>query len=195
MRVGFDLNWNFVWMKPNFFELESVVRLASEVGIKRVRTLRLMLNGRARENRTLLELPTELEAQCESIIGSIAERFPEVWLASSKPLEFRLGMDNHKDVASCSAAEGQLVVQADGKVLPCIGMKDMPQLELGNVRTETIEGIFLRSRGMNFPRVSQEYHECPAILFQKRPKIIQLTIGGISNATKEGSLALAQQSS
>ncbi len=176
VRVGFDLSWNFVWMKSNFSELESVVRLASEVGIKRVRILRLMLNGRARENRAVLELPAELEMQCESIIGSLTARFPEVWLASSKPLAFRLNMNKHSDVASCSAGEGQLVVQADGKVLPCIGMKDMPQFEVGNVRTETIQELFLRTRGMNFSQISQELHECPAILFQKRPELIQLTL-------------------
>jgi len=176
VRVRFDLNWNFVWMKPNFSELESVIRLASEVGIKRVRILRLMLNGRARENRSVLELPAEWEMQCESIIGSLIVRFPEVWLASSKPLAFRLNMNRHNDVASCSAGQGQLVVQADGKVLPCVGMKDMPQFEVGNVRTETIRELFLRTRGVNFPQASQELYECPAIFFQKRPELIQLTL-------------------
>lgn len=174
VRVGFDLNWNFVWMKPNFSELESIVRLASEVGIKRVRILRLMLNGRARENRALLELPPELEVQCEPIIRSLTVRFPGIWLAPSKPLAFRLNMNKPSDVASCSAGESQLVVQADGKVLPCVGMKDMPQFEIGDVRTETIEDVFSRARGMNFPQTSQEFHECPAILFRKRPELIQL---------------------
>jgi hypothetical protein len=34
----------------------------------------------------------------------------------------------------------------------------------------------LRTRGMNLPRLSQEFYECPAILFQKRPELIQLTL-------------------
>ena len=177
VRVGFDLNWNFVWMKCNFFELEPVVRLASEIGIKRVRILRLMLNGRARENRFALELPAQLEIQCASIIGLLAVRFPKVLLAYSKPLAFRLNTNERSHVASCSAGEGQLVVQADGRVLPCIGMKDMRQFEVGNVRSGTIEELFLRARGVNFPKVSQEFQECPAILFQQKPELIQLTLG------------------
>ena len=177
VRVGFDLNWNFVWMKPNFSELEGVIRLGVEVGIRRVRILRLMLNGRARENRGALELPDEWEMRCGSIIKSLAVRFPEVLLAHSKPLAFRLERNNHDDETSCSAGKGQLVVQADGRVFPCIGMKDMPQFEIGNVRTETIEEVFSRARGMNFPQTSQEFHECPAILFQKRPELIQLVPG------------------
>lgn len=174
VRVGFDLNWNFVWMKPNFFELELVVMLASEIGIKRVRVLRLMLNGRARDNRFALELPAEYETQCESILDSLSLRFPDVWLAPSKPLAFRLDKNKY-DMASCSAGEAQLVVQSDGKVLPCIGMKDMPQFRVGDVRTESIEELFLRAREMKFAGVSEEFFECPAILFQKRPELIQLT--------------------
>jgi MoaA/NifB/PqqE/SkfB family radical SAM enzyme len=177
VQVGFDLNWNFFWMKPNFWELEPVIALASKIGIKGVRILRLMLNGRARENRDMLELPVELESQCEPILNFLTSRYPGVFIAHSKPLAFQLGRSNRDHVASCSAGKGQLIVQADGRVLPCIGMKDTPQLEIGNVRTETIEDIFSHARGMNFPEMSQEYRECPAILFQKAPELIQLTPG------------------
>jgi PqqA peptide cyclase len=177
VRVGFDLNWNFVWMKTNFSELEGVVGLASEVGIRRVRILRLMLNGRARENRAALELPEEWEMRCAWIIKSLTVRFPEVSLPYSKPLAFRLARDNHNDMASCSAGEGQLVVQADGSVLPCIGMKGMPQFQVGNVRTESVEGLLSRTRGMDFPQMSRELHECPAILFQKMAEPHQLAPG------------------
>ena len=179
VRIGFDLNWNFVWMRPNFHELESVVRLASEVGIKRVRILRLMLNGRARENRSALELPIQLEIQCQSIIAFLADQFPKVQLAFSKPLAFRLHRDERSDVAYCGAGQGQLVVQANGRVLPCVGMKDMPEFEVGNVRTESIPELLARSNRMNFPQVSQEFFECPAILSRTRPEIIQLTLGRI----------------
>jgi MoaA/NifB/PqqE/SkfB family radical SAM enzyme len=89
VRVGFDLNWNFVWMKPNFHALKSVVALASAIGIRRVRILRLMLNGRARDNREALEIPVKLERRCESILLDVRERFPGVLLAHSKPLEFQ----------------------------------------------------------------------------------------------------------
>jgi len=179
VRVGFDLNWNFVWMKPNFSELESVVSLARTMGIKRVRILRLMLNGRARDNRALLELSAEWEGQCDSIVQSLSLRYPEVLIASSKPLAYRLSENNRSAVASCSAGDAQLVVQADGEVLPCIGLKDMPQFRIGNVRSESLEEMYLRSRGPTFARTSQEFHECPAILFQKRPELIQLTMGRI----------------
>jgi pyrroloquinoline quinone biosynthesis protein E len=176
VRVGFDLNWNFVWMKPNFYQLESVVRLASEVGIKRVRILRLMLNGRARENRDALALPIELEMQCESIIGPLTVRFPKVHLTFSKPLAFRLHRDNQNCSASCGTGDGQLVVQADGTVLPCIGMKGIPEFEIGNVRTDTIREILARTSRFDLPQKSREFSECPAILFQQRPELTQLIL-------------------
>jgi MoaA/NifB/PqqE/SkfB family radical SAM enzyme len=177
VRVGFDLNWNFVWMKPNFLELEGVVALARAIGIKRVRILRLMLNGRARDHHAELSLRPEWEEQCNSIIESLAVRFPEVWIATSKPLDYQLKKNNNDVTPACSAGESQLVVQADGEVLPCIGLKDMPQFRIGNIRSEPLEQLFLRSRQGNFVRTSQEFSECPAILFQKRPELIQLTIG------------------
>jgi len=176
VRIGFDLNWNFVWMKPNFFELESVVRLASEIGIKRVRILRLMLNGRARDNRRALELPVELEMQCEPIIADLDLRFSNVRIAFSKPMAFLLNRSTHSENMSCSAGQGQLVVQADGKVLPCIGMKDMAEFEVGNVRKENVRDIFARTRAADFPQASREFFECPAILFQGRPEFTQLTL-------------------
>jgi MoaA/NifB/PqqE/SkfB family radical SAM enzyme len=176
VRVGFDLNWNFVWMRPNFSDLEAVMALAAEVGIKRVRVLRLMLNGRARDHQSTLELPAEMASLCQQIIGRLSRKFPSVRLASSKPLTFQLSRSAHGDSTCCSAGGGQLVVQADGVVLPCIGLKDSPSLQIGDVRKESLQQIFLRSRDMHYDRVSNEFHECPAILYQQQPNLIQLSL-------------------
>jgi MoaA/NifB/PqqE/SkfB family radical SAM enzyme len=175
IHVGFDLNWNFVWMRPNFTELEPVMALASQIGIKRVRVLRLMVNGRARTNRATLEIPPELQTFCRPIMESLAARFPKVWLASSKPLDFQLVKGND-GVPECTAGDAQLVVQADGRVLPCIGMKDTPEFELGNVRSDSVLDLFVRARSMRLPQVSSDFRECPAILFQKKPELIQITL-------------------
>lgn len=175
-RVGFDLNWNFVWMKPNFTDIEPVLELAAEIGIRRVRILRLMLNGRARDNQVALELTREMAASCKGIIASLSHKFPEVHLAQSKPLDFQLAAGGHDGSATCSAGGAQLVVQSDGAVFPCIGFKDTPSLRIGDVRREKVRDIFLRSRGMPFGAISSEFQECPAILFQKQPNLIQLSI-------------------
>jgi MoaA/NifB/PqqE/SkfB family radical SAM enzyme len=175
VRVGFDLNWNFVWMKANFGALESVVALAWAIGIKRVRVLRLMLNGRARDNRAALQIPVEWERRCESILLDVGERFPGVLLAHSKPLEFQLAKDSRDRRASCSAGRGQLVVEANGTVLPCVGMKGMREFTIGNVRTATLAEMFSRSRRMYFDQISRDFQECPAILYQLTPQLVQLT--------------------
>jgi len=176
VRVGFDLNWNFVWMKPNFHDLESVVGLAAQVGIGRVRVLRLMLNGRARDNQSSLELTAQMADLCQQILDELSQRFRSVRLSCSKPLEFRLGSGAHGDPPVCSAGGAQLVVQADGVVLPCIGLKDTLSLRIGDVREEGLRQILLRSRRMQFDRVSNEFHECPAILYQQQPNLIQLSL-------------------
>jgi len=176
VRVGFDLNWNFVWMKPNFGDLESVMALAAQIGIRQVRVLRLMLNGRARDHQSALDLPPRMANLCESTMGRLSQKFPNVRLASSKPLAFQLSRGVHHDSLSCSAGGAQLVIQADGTVLPCIGLKDSPSLLIGDVRKESLRQIFLRSRGMHFDGVSKEFHECPAVLYQQQPNLIQLSL-------------------
>lgn len=177
VRVGFDLNWNFVWMKPNFHALESVMALAAQVGIKRVRVLRLMLNGRARDHQSTLELSSEMANLCRQIIGdSLSLKFPTVDLAHSKPLAFQLSRGVRDHTTSCSAGGAQLVVQADGVVLPCVGLKDTPSLRIGDVREEHLRQIFLRSRHMHFGRMANEFHECPAILYQQQPNLIQVSL-------------------
>jgi pyrroloquinoline quinone biosynthesis protein E len=175
-RVGFDLNWNFVWMKANFADLESVIALAAQMGIRRVRILRLMLNGRARDHQTALELTPEMAASCKQVIATLSHKFPDVHLACSKPLAFQLAGGVDDESARCSAGGAQLVVQSDGVVFPCIGFKDSPSLGIGDVRQESLNDIFVRSRGMPFESLSNEFHECPAILFQKQPNLIQLSI-------------------
>jgi pyrroloquinoline quinone biosynthesis protein E len=177
VRVGFDLNWNFVCMKPNFHDLESVMALAAQVGIKRVRVLRLMLNGRARDHQSTLKLTTEMANLCQHIMGGpLSQKFPSVDLAYSKPLAFHLSRGVHGDTTTCSAGGAQLVVQADGVVLPCVGLKDTPSLRIGDVRKEDLRQIFLRSRDMHFDRVASEFHECPAILYQQQPDLIQVSL-------------------
>jgi pyrroloquinoline quinone biosynthesis protein E len=175
-RIGFDLNWNFVWMKPNFDDLEPVLALASQIGIARVRVLRLMLNGRARDNQSSLELTPEMASRCKQIISDLTRKFAMVELAHSKPLAFQLADAFHHESDCCSAGGAQLVVQADGVVFPCIGFKDSPALQVGNVREHNLQDILLRSRSMPFRRVSDEFKECPAILFQKQPNLIQVSL-------------------
>ncbi|MGO9254896.1 MAG: SPASM domain-containing protein [Bryobacteraceae bacterium] len=150
--------------------------LAAEIGIRRVRVLRLMLNGRARDHQSSLELTPEMSASSKEIIANLSAKYPGVHLAHSKPLAFQLASGLWHESACCSAGGEQLVVQADGVVLPCIGFKDSPELRIGDVRQENVRQIFFRSRGMRFERLSSEFHECPAILFQKQPGLIQLSV-------------------
>jgi len=174
VKVGFDLSWNFVWMKPNFADLIPVVRLASEIGIKRVRVLRLMLNGRAKENRSFLELPPELEGRCHEVVQILEENDNGVELAYSKPLSFLLKKARMGTVEPCGAGCSQLVVQADGIVLPCVGMKGLPEMVIGNVREDNLVDILSRAGTLHTSKLSHELDECPAVLFQKGERLVQV---------------------
>jgi MoaA/NifB/PqqE/SkfB family radical SAM enzyme len=173
LRLGLELTWLFVWMKPNASEMASVLALASEVGVQTVRILRLMPNGRARLNRLALEPLDEMLRLAPRVLADLAQRFPNVQLAYSKPLTFQLRAER-QDTAYCSAGGRQLVIQADGLVLPCIGMKDRPSLCIGNVRTQSLREILMRSQSLGFGCLSQRFHECPAVLYQYQPTLIQL---------------------
>jgi radical SAM protein with 4Fe4S-binding SPASM domain len=166
VRAGFDLNWNFVWMKPNFYELPAVIRFASEIGVKRVRVLRLMLNGRAKENRSYLEVPQTLELQCDQILRTLETECPKVQLVFSKPLTFQLKDSRYRAAEPCGAGLGQLVIQADGSVVPCIGMKGAPQFQLGNVRQASLKDILSTGKNFGISALSQKLYRCPAVMLQ-----------------------------
>jgi radical SAM protein with 4Fe4S-binding SPASM domain len=68
------------------------------------------------------------------------------------------------------------VVQADGIVLPCIGMKDTPALQIGDVRRQSLRQVLSKSHGMKFGTISQQFHQCPAILYQQQPDLIQISL-------------------
>jgi radical SAM protein with 4Fe4S-binding SPASM domain len=166
VRAGFELNWNFVWMKPNFYELPAVVRLASEIGIKQVRVLRLMMNGRAKENRSLLEIPPILELECDQILRTTQTEYREVQLVFSKPLTFQLKNSRYRAAEPCGAARSQLVIEADGSVVPCIGMKGASEFQLGNVRQTSLRNILSTGRSFGISELSQRLHKCPAVMLQ-----------------------------
>jgi len=174
VEMELDLNWNFVWMRPNFFELGPVVRLASELGVKKVRVLRLMLNGRASENRDLLELPQDLVQQCDDFFLTAQSNFKNVELTCTKPLNFQLTKARNRAFEPCGACRNQIVVQADGVVIPCIGMKGIPEMELGNVRVDGLREIWSRSDASPISTLSQKLDECTAALYQNDRHLVQL---------------------
>jgi radical SAM protein with 4Fe4S-binding SPASM domain len=181
VEMGLDLSWNFVWMRPNFFELGPVVRLASEIGVRKVRVLRLMFNGRANENRTRLELPQVMLQQCDAFYQSAQSEFRNVELACSKPLNFQLTTARNRTLEPCGACRNQVVVQADGAVIPCIGMKGMPEMELGNVRQDSLKDVWSRAMASPISKLSQKLDECTAAMYQEDRKLVQLegNLGGI----------------
>lgn len=175
VEAGLQLSWNFVWMKLNFFELIPVVRLASELGIRRVRVLRLMLNGRAKENRALLEIPSEWIPQCDHLFRSAQVEALNVELTCSKPLNFQLTAARNRKLEACGACRNQIVVQSNGIAIPCIGMKDMPELELGSVRSDSLEEIWSRASVSPISQLSQKLDECTAALYGKDRDLVQIS--------------------
>ena len=174
VEAGLQLSWNFVWMKLNFFELIPVARLASDLGIRRVRVLRLMLNGRASENRELLEIPPEWVPQCDQLFRSAQDEVTNVEITCSKPLNFQLTTARDHKLESCGACRNQIVVQSNGVAIPCIGMKGMPEMELGSVRTDTLAEIWQRASASPISRLSQKLDECTAALYGRDRELVQI---------------------
>jgi len=174
VEMGLQLSWNFVWLKLNFLELIPVARLASDLGIRRVRVLRLMLNGRAKENRALLEIPPEWVPQCDHLFRSAQAQVTNVELTCSKPLNFQLTTARDHKLETCGACRNQIVVQSNGVAIPCIGMKDMPEMELGSVRVDTLAEIWSRATASPISRLSQKLDECTAALYGRDRELVQI---------------------
>jgi len=114
IKAGILCEMNYVPMRLNAHQLEHLVELASDLGIRRVSLLRFVPQGRGLVNRPELELSREAE---DTFVAELTH------IRQERKVELRTGSPfngiipgNH---VPCRAGSGKLVVQSDGNVLPC----------------------------------------------------------------------------
>lgn len=142
---GFKVEIHTVPMKVNFTEIPYVFNLAKELGIKQVSLLRLVPQGRLRENPQLI-MDKQDYLSFRKIINSIKDDKVNLRLGSPFSCLFT------DRVNSCSAGKNKLLIGPNGDVCPCEAFKTILKGRSSNIYDTDLGDIWLNDSVLNMIR-------------------------------------------
>ena len=166
VESGVETEVHFVPMKQNYKDFYNLLKECEEIGISRVKIIRLMPQGRALENWGKIHLP---ELEFKRFIEYAHEIESNVEIEIGTPTSAYLCLDG-----KCKAATSSCLIRPDGNVYPCPALKTDGILCAGNVRQKTLRDVwndgFYTTR--SFKKVAQPYCLAPWIA-PKSPDLIE----------------------
>lgn len=149
---GLVVETHVVPMQVNFKHLKSVFEMCYQLGVSKVSILRLVLQGRALENLSLVKLSDEDNWEVTKLIKTLNESYKG---------KVRIGLpysDSNCRIY-CKAASDKINVRYDGNVYPCEVFKDdLLNAKLGcepdNVWKDSFYDIYQNSPYLNVVRKS-----------------------------------------
>ena len=137
-------------MQVNFKHLKSIFEMCYQLGVSKVSILRLVLQGRALENLSLVKLTGEESREVTKLIKALKEAYKG---------KVRIGLpysDSNCRIY-CKAASDKINVRYDGNVYPCEVFKDdLLNAKLGykpdNVWKDRFYDIYQESSYLNVVR-------------------------------------------
>ena len=149
---GLVVETHVVPMQVNFKHLKSIFEMCYQLGVSKVSFLRLVLQGRALENLSLVKLTGEDSREVTKLIKALKEAYKG---------KVRIGLpysDSNCRIY-CKAASDKINVRYDGNVYPCEVFKDdLLNAKLGcepdNVWKDSFYDIYKSSPYLNVVRKS-----------------------------------------
>lgn len=147
---GLIVETHVVPMQVNFKHLKSIFEMCYQLGVSKVSILRLVLQGRALENLSLVKLTGENNREVTKLIKALKEAYKG---------KVRIGLpysDSNCRIY-CKAATDKINVRYDGNVYPCEVFKDdLLNAKLGcepdNVWKDSFYDIYQNSSYLNVVR-------------------------------------------
>ncbi len=151
---GLVVETHVVPMQVNFKHLKSIFEMCYQLGVSKVSILRLVLQGRALENLSLVKLTGEESREVTKLIKALKEAYKG---------KVRIGLP-YSDCNCriyCKAASDKINVRYDGNVYPCEVFKDdLLNAKLGcepdNVWKDSFYDLYQNSPYLNVVRKSIE---------------------------------------
>lgn len=149
---GLVVETHVVPMQVNFKHLKSIFEMCYQLGVSKVSILRLVLQGRALENLSLVKLTGEDSREVTKLIKALKEAYKG---------KVRIGLpysDSNCRIY-CKAASDKINVRYDGNVYPCEVFKDdLLNAKLGcepdNIWKDSFYNIYQNSPYLNVVRKS-----------------------------------------
>lgn len=152
LSSGLVVETHVVPMQVNFKHLKSIFEMCYQLGVSKVSILRLVMQGRALENLSLVKLSGENNREVTKLIKTLNEAYKG---------KVRIGLpysDSNCRIY-CKAASDKINVRYDGNVYPCEVFKDnLLNAKLGfepdNVWKDSFYDIYQNSPYLNVVRKS-----------------------------------------
>lgn len=147
---GLVVETHVVPMQVNFKHLKSIFDMCYQLGVSKVSILRLVLQGRALENLSLVKLTGEDSREVTKLIKTLKEAY-------KGKVRTGLPYSDSNCRIYCKAATNKINIRYDGNVYPCEVFKDdLLNKSLGcqpdNVLKDSFSNIYNKSAYLNSVR-------------------------------------------
>lgn len=158
VRSGIIAEGHFVPNKLNINQIEPTLEYCAELGVSKVSFLRLVLHGRAKENKDRLYLS-------EKELLDVEIKLEKIKKANKYNIRIGVPLSGETEEIHCEAANGKLNIRYDGNVYPCEVFKNNQVLPLanckpGNIYREPIDKIYYESEYLLKTRELINKHCC-----------------------------------
>ena len=117
VNLGFNVEAHTVPMASNYFQIPSIISQCKALGVSMISFLRLVNQGRAKENASLSLLTEEQMQEVKTVIYSEWQKHPD-------GIRIGIPLSNCSESINCLAGTVKLNIRYDGKVYPCEAFKD-----------------------------------------------------------------------
>ncbi len=158
VRLGFVVECHTVVMKINYHKIPQLFAFCEALGISRISFLRLVMQGRAIDNRQFTYLTDEEIKVAKKLIYEQAKYY-------SGTIRMGMPMSDCVEKVNCLAGTSKLDIRYDGNVYPCEAFKnDLPKNlsknQPENICEKSLKEIYCHSEYLNDIRCCLEkYHE------------------------------------
>ena len=140
---GILVEGHFVPMKLNKDQIEKTLVLCKDLGVSKVSFLRLVIHGRALDNKGKLLLSDDELKEIEETLIRISKE-------NTHPIRIGVPLLGETHESHCEAAKGKLNIRYDGQVFPCEVFKNnkvhiLKEKVPGNIFESDIESIYMNS--------------------------------------------------
>lgn len=181
VKEGLYIGINFIPMKPNWRKWKHVFQTVAELGVNEFRITELMPQGRAWDNRDLLELNSFEYSQ---MLGDMSEQLPQLLTVSQVKIVSEgicfgfLINDQLFPLPTCSAGKTGLTITPEGFIIPCLGCRTKPGL-----RTPDKKYILAKYSLVPFNLMKKVWYDSE--ILQEFRELTPKDIGGLCKECKE----------
>jgi len=169
VETGAFVECHIVPEKINWKEIPGMVEFCKQHGVKKVSLLRLVPQGRAKDNKDKLLLSKEQFKELNKMMEKLKMETKGIEFRFGNPINFCF-LNNHKPkLTACGGGWDRILIRPYGDVHVCAGWKEMKHLSAGNIRISTIDDIWFNSpiykmfREFNYQMLVGECKTCPYV--------------------------------